>query len=191
MKDGGCTGRAARARLAQLDQRSHLTCAASRRTTDHWAALGNTGWGVGRTCCPTSIRERDANSRGASEYPRRQRTASGAPTSRPDTSLMEAIIRAGRRARRGRRNGRFSTAARARRKAWVYYQSFFTRRGWRCSTASGGYLRPANRQRPQPGGPALTPKSTRVLFDGTRARSGRVSICAPDGKGGGAGQPVK
>ena len=125
---------------------------------DHWAALGNTGWGW-KDVLPHFIRS-EHNSRGASDY-----HGSSGPQwcsdIAPRHELMEAIIRAG-----GElgvpRNDDFNGA----RQEGVGYYQLFTRHGWRCSTATG-YLRPA-RKRPNLE-VRTNAQATRVLFDGTRA----------------------
>ena len=136
---------------------------------DHWAALGNTGWGW-KDVLPHFIRS-EHNSRGASEFHGGDGPQWCSDIA-PRHERMEAIIRAG-----GElgvpRNDDFNGA----RQEGVGYYQLFTRRGWRCSTAAG-YLRAARRR------PNLevrtNAQATRVLFDGTRAvgvayrRGGRI-----------------
>ena len=125
---------------------------------DHWAALGNQGWGW-KDVLPAFIRM-EHNTRGASEY-----HGGDGPQWCSDIGvqheLMEAIIRAGEEIGVPR-NDDFNGA----RQEGVGYYQLFTRRGWRCSSAVG-YLRPA---RKRPNLEVRTgARATRVLFEGTRA----------------------
>ena len=125
---------------------------------NHWAALGNAGWGW-NDVLPAFIRM-EHNTRGASEY----HGAEG-PQWCSDIDvkheLMEAIIDAG--AQLGvPRNDDFNGA----RQEGVGYYQLFTRRGWRCSSAVA-YLRPARRRANLE--VRTGAQVTRVLFDGLRA----------------------
>ncbi len=104
---------------------------------DHWAALGNAGWGW-RDVLPYFIKC-EGNSRGASEY-----HGSDGPLNCSDIGerhpLMDAII-AGANELGVPRNDDFNGA----RQEGVGYYQLFTRNGWRCSTAVG-YLKPARRR---------------------------------------------
>jgi choline dehydrogenase len=125
---------------------------------DRWEALGGRGWGW-KSVLPFFIRMED-NSRGASEL-----HGAGGPQACSDIGerheLMDAIIDAA-----GElgipRNDDFNGA----RQEGVGYYQLFTRRGWRCSSASG-YLRPAERR----GNLRVVPNAhvTRVVFEGARA----------------------
>lgn len=129
-----------------------------REDYDHWAALGNAGWGFDDVL-PCFIRS-EGNSRGADPWHGAQ-----GPLACSDIGethpLMEAIIAAG-----GElgvpRNDDFNGA----RQEGVGYYQLFTRNGWRCSTAVG-YLKPARSRanlRVETGAHA-----TDVLFEGARA----------------------
>lgn len=105
-----------------------------REDYDHWAALGNRGWGYDEVL-PYFIRS-EANQRGASPFhggdgPLRVSDI-GAPH-----ELIEAFI-AGAHEQGVPRNDDFNGA---RQEGAGYYQ-LTTHRGWRCSTAVA-YLRPA------------------------------------------------
>jgi len=129
-----------------------------REDYDHWAALGNAGWGFD-DLLPYFIRS-EGNSRGASEY-----HGGDGPLACSDIGethpLMEAIIAAG--GELGvRRNDDFNGA----RQEGVGYYQLFTRDGWRCSTATG-YLKPVRGRanlRVETGAQA-----TEVLMEGARA----------------------
>lgn len=104
---------------------------------DHWAALGNRGWGW-RDVLPY-FRKSEHNTRGANEY-----HGADGPMWCSDIEekheLMEAIIRGA--AEIGvSRNDDFNGAA----QEGVGYYQLFTRSGWRCSSATA-YLRPARRR---------------------------------------------
>ncbi len=129
-----------------------------REDYDHWAALGNAGWGFDDVL-PYFIRS-ESNSRGADGY-----HGSDGPLACSDIGethpLMEAIIKAG-----GElgvpRNDDFNGA----RQEGVGYYQLFTRNGWRCSTAVG-YLKPARHRanlRVE-----TDAHATAVLFEGARA----------------------
>jgi choline dehydrogenase len=101
---------------------------------DGWAALGNRGWGW-KDVLPYFIRSED-NSRGADAT-----HGAGGPLACTDIGekheLMEAIIGAG--AELGiARNDDFNGG----RQEGIGYYQLFTKKGWRCSTATA-YLRPA------------------------------------------------
>ena len=125
---------------------------------EHWAALGNKGWGW-KDVLPYFLRCED-NSRGASEY-----HATGGPVACTDigekNELIEAVLRGAGEigiARNDDFNGATQEGA-------GYYQ-LFTRKGLRSSSATG-YLRPARRRANldvQTGAHA-----TAVSFEGTRA----------------------
>ena len=104
---------------------------------DHWARLGNDGWGWNEVL-PYFVRS-EHNSRGASAA-----HGGDGPQWCSDIGvkheLMEAIIRAGEELGVPR-NDDFNAG----RQEGVGYYQLFTRRGWRCSTAVG-YLRPARRR---------------------------------------------
>ena len=125
---------------------------------DHWAALGNAGWGW-KDVRPAFIRM-EHNSRGANEH-----HGAGGPQWCSDIEakheLMEAIIRGGEELGVPR-NDDFNGA----RQEGVGYYQLTTKKGWRCSSAVG-YLRPARKR------PNLEVKTdaqaTRVIFEGTRA----------------------
>ena len=125
---------------------------------DHWASLGNEGWGWSDVH-PYFLKS-EHNSRGASEH-----HGGDGPQwcsdIQPRHELMDAIIRAGEELGVPR-NDDFNGA----RQEGVGYYQLFTRRGWRCSSAVG-YLRPARKRpnlRVQTGAHV-----TRVLFEGARA----------------------
>jgi choline dehydrogenase len=125
---------------------------------DHWAALGNAGWGW-KDVRPAFIRM-EHNSRGANEH-----HGADGPQWCSDIEakheLMEAIIRGGEELGVPR-NDDFNGA----RQEGVGYYQLTTRKGWRCSSAVG-YLRPA---RKRPNLEVQTDaQATRVLFEGTRA----------------------
>jgi choline dehydrogenase len=125
---------------------------------DRWESLGNPGWGW-RDVLPYFIRSED-NSRGASEF-----HGAGGPQACSDIGgrheLMEAIIRAGNELQIPR-NDDFNGA----RQEGVGYYQLFTKKGWRCSSATG-YLRPAEMR------PNLRVETeahaTRIVFEGSRA----------------------
>src|SRR6185312_3751469 len=105
---------------------------------DRWLAQGGAGWGW-KDVRPFFIRM-EHNTRGASEWHGADGPQWCSDIGRPH-ELMEAIARGA--AELGvPRNDDFNGA----RQEGVGYYQLFTRRGWRCSTASG-YLRPA-RNRP-------------------------------------------
>jgi len=125
---------------------------------DHWAALGNRGWGW-RDVLPY-FRKSEHNTRGASAY-----HGAGGPMWSSDIEekheLMEAIIRAGNELGVPR-NDDFNGPV----QEGVGYYQLFTRSGWRCSSATA-YLRPAQKRRNlrvETGAHA-----TAVCFEGTRA----------------------
>jgi choline dehydrogenase len=125
---------------------------------DRWESLGNPGWGW-RDVLPYFIRSED-NSRGAGEF-----HGAGGPQACSDIGerheLMEAIIRAGNELGIPR-NDDFNGA----RQEGVGYYQLFTKKGWRCSSATG-YLRPAEMR------PNLRVETeahaTRIVFEGSRA----------------------
>ncbi len=104
---------------------------------DHWAALGNAGWGW-RDVLPYFIKC-EGNSRGAGEF-----HGGDGPLDCSDIverhPLMDAII-AGANELGVPRNDDFNGAQ----QEGVGYYQLFTRNGWRCSTAVG-YLKPARRR---------------------------------------------
>lgn len=125
---------------------------------EHWAALGNKGWGW-RDVLPYFIRC-EHNSRGASEYHGADGPLWCSDIGEPH-ELMEAIIRAA-----GElgipRNDDFNGPV----QEGVGYYQLFTRNGWRWSAADA-YLKPARRR------PNLRVETdayvTRLLFEGSRA----------------------
>jgi choline dehydrogenase len=125
---------------------------------DHWAALGNAGWGW-RDVLPHFVRS-ESNSRGDSEF----HGGSGpqwCSDIAPRHELMEAIIAAGEELGVPRTDD-FNAG----RQEGVGYYQLFTCKGWRCSSAVG-YLRPARKR------PNLEVRTdsqvTRVLFEARRA----------------------
>ena len=125
---------------------------------DHWAALGNAGWGW-KDVLPY-FRKLEANSRGASAF-----HGADGPIACSDIpgrhELIEAII-AGAGELGVPRNDDFN----GERQEGVGYYQLFTRNGWRSST-SVAYLKPARRRpnlRVETGAQA-----ERVLFEGRRA----------------------
>jgi len=125
---------------------------------DHWAALGNAGWGW-RDVQPYFIKC-EGNSRGAGEF-----HGGNGPLACSDIverhPLMDAII-AGANELGVPRNDDFNGA----RQEGVGYYQLFTRKGWRCSTATG-YLKPARRRanlRVETGAQA-----TSLVMEGARA----------------------
>ena len=104
---------------------------------DHWAALGNAGWGW-RDVLPYFIKC-EGNSRGASEYHGGDGPLACTDIREPHP-LMDAII-AGGNELGVPRNDDFNGAQ----QEGVGYYQLFTRNGWRCSTAVG-YLKPACRR---------------------------------------------
>jgi choline dehydrogenase len=125
---------------------------------DHWAALGNAGWGW-KDVRPAFIRM-EHNSRGANEH-----HGAGGPQWCSDIEakheLMEAIIRGGQELGVPR-NDDFNGA----RQEGVGYYQLTTRKGWRCSSAVG-YLRPARKRANLE--VKTDAQATRVIFEGTRA----------------------
>lgn len=125
---------------------------------DAWAAAGNRGWGWNQVL-PYFVRS-ESNSRGASPA----HGASG-PLACSDIGerheLIEAII-AGARGLGVPRNDDFNAGA----QEGVGYYQLFTRRGLRCSTATG-YLRPARSRRNLV--VSTRAQATRVVVDGGRA----------------------
>ena len=136
-----------------------LICVRGQREDyDHWAALGNAGWGY-EDVLPYFIRS-EGNSRGADAW-----HGADGPLACSDIGethpLMEAIIAAGGQLGVSR-NDDFNGA----RQEGVGYYQLFTRNGWRCSTAVG-YLKPARGRsnlRVETGAQA-----TALLFEGARA----------------------
>jgi choline dehydrogenase len=125
---------------------------------DHWLSLGNQGWGW-KDVLPDFLRM-ERNSRGASEL-HGDRGPQWCSDIRGRHELMEAIIRAGEEIGVPRNDDFNGT-----RQEGVGYYQLFTRRGWRCSSATG-YLRPARRR------PNLEVRTgaqaTRILFEARRA----------------------
>lgn len=125
---------------------------------DRWLALGNAGWGW-QDVRPAFIRM-ERNSRGASEY-----HGDAGPQWCSDIGarheLMEAIIRAGEELGVPR-NDDFNGAC----QEGVGYYQLFTRRGWRCSSATG-YLRPARTRANLK--VSTGAQVTRIVFEGKRA----------------------
>jgi choline dehydrogenase len=105
-----------------------------REDYDHWAALGNRGWGYDEVL-PYFIRS-EANQRGAGPYHGGDGPLKVSDIGAPH-ELIEAFI-AGARDQGVPRNDDFNGA---RQEGAGYYQ-LTTHRGWRCSTAVA-YLRPA------------------------------------------------
>ncbi len=127
---------------------------------DHWAALGNPGWGYADVL--PYFRRLEHNVRGANAW-----HGADGPLWASDIGakheLIEAVIEAG--AELGiARNDDFNGAT----QEGVGYYQLNTRRGFRCSTAVA-YLRPARKR------PNLTVETnahaTRIAFDGRRARA--------------------
>ncbi len=125
---------------------------------DRWRDAGNPGWGW-KDVLPY-FRRLESNTRGASEWHGATGPQSCSDIGRPH-ELMEAIIR-GAQELGVPRNDDFNGAA----QEGVGYYQLFTRRGWRCSSATA-YLRPAR------GRPNLEVRTgaqaTRIVFDGSRA----------------------
>jgi choline dehydrogenase len=105
-----------------------------REDYDHWAALGNLGWGYDEVL-PYFIRS-EANQRGADAFHGSEGPLKVSDIGAPH-ELIEAFI-AGARDQGVPRNDDFNGA---RQEGAGYYQ-LTTHRGWRCSTAVA-YLRPA------------------------------------------------
>jgi choline dehydrogenase len=125
---------------------------------DHWAALGNAGWGHADVL--PHFRKLEHNVRGASEW----HGASG-PQWASDIGarheLVEALIAAG--AELGiPRNDDFNGA----RQEGVGYYQLTTRRGFRCSTAVA-YLRPARSRSNL--AIETNARATRIVLEGRRA----------------------
>jgi len=125
---------------------------------DHWAALGNPGWGYADVL--PYFRKLEHNVRGASEW-----HGADGPLWVSDIvarhPLVEALIAAGTEIgipRNDDFNGPTQEGA-------GYYQ-LTTRRGFRCSTAVA-YLRPARRRANL--GVETEAHATRIVFDGRRA----------------------
>ena len=125
---------------------------------DRWEALGNRGWGW-KDVLPYFIRL-EGNSRGASEY-----HGADGPVACSDIGekheLMEAIIGAAN-ALGIPANDDFNGA----RQEGVGYYQLFTRKGWRCSSATA-YLRTAERRANLK--VETNAHAARILFEGTRA----------------------
>ncbi|MBK1681395.1 GMC family oxidoreductase [Rhodocyclus tenuis] len=125
---------------------------------EHWAALGNAGWGWHKVL-PYFVRSED-NQRGASDY-----HGAGGPLAVSDIGapheLMEAII-AGAESIGVARNDDFNGAQ----QEGVGYFQLTTRRGIRCSSATA-YLRPARARRNLR--VETDAQATRLLFSGARA----------------------
>ena len=126
---------------------------------DAWAAAGNRGWGW-QDVFPY-FKMLEANERGESEY----HGATGplaCSDIRDPHELMEATIKAGNELGVPATDD-FNGAS----QEGVGYYQLFTRKGWRCSTATA-YLKPARRRG------NLTVETgahaRRVTFEGTRAR---------------------
>jgi len=125
---------------------------------DHWAALGNAGWGYDDVL-PYFKRAED-NVRGASHY-----HGTGGPVRvsdiPPENELINAFID-GAQEIGVPRNDDFNGEAQ---EGAGYYQ-LTTRRGWRCSSAKA-YLKPAkNRPNLQV---HTNARATKIVFDGRRA----------------------
>lgn len=125
---------------------------------EHWAALGNAGWGW-HEVLPCFVRSED-NQRGASDY-----HGAGGPLAVSDIGapheLMEAII-AGAESIGVARNDDFNGAQ----QEGVGYFQLTTRRGIRCSSATA-FLRPARTRHNLR--VETEAQATRLLFSGTRA----------------------
>jgi len=129
-----------------------------RQDYDHWAALGNPGWGFDDVL--PYFKRTEANVRGESAY----HGASGpvrVSDIRPENELVNAFIRGAEETgvpRNDDFNGETQEGA-------GYYQ-LTTRRGWRCSSAQA-YLKPAKNR------PNLqihtNARATQILFEGRRA----------------------
>ncbi len=125
---------------------------------DHWAALGNEGWGW-KDVLPAFIRM-ESNTRGASDY-HGDRGPQWCSDIGVKHELMEAIIRGGEELGVPR-NDDFNGAA----QEGVGYYQLSTCRGWRCSSAVA-YLRPA---RKRPNLEIRTDaQATRVVMEGRKA----------------------
>jgi len=129
-----------------------------RQDYDHWAALGNPGWGFDDVL--PYFKRAEANVRGESAY----HGASGpvrVSDIRPENELINAFI-AGAGELGVPRNDDFNGEDQA---GAGYYQ-LTTRRGWRCSAARA-YLQPAKNR------PNLqihtNARATQILFEGRRA----------------------
>ena len=125
---------------------------------ERWAALGNKGWGWADVL--PYFRKCEDNSRGASDF-----HGAGGPVACTDIGakheLIEAVVK-GAEELGIPRNDDFNGAQQ---EGAGYYQ-LFTRKGWRCSSATG-YLKPARGRANldvQTGAHA-----TGVIFEGTRA----------------------
>jgi choline dehydrogenase-like flavoprotein len=125
---------------------------------DHWAALGNEGWGW-KDVLPAFIKM-ETNTRGANEY-HGDSGPQWCSDIRAKHELMEAIIGAGEELGVPR-NDDFNGA----RQEGVGYYQLTTRHGWRCSSATG-YLRPARKRANLE--VKTGAQATRILFEGTRA----------------------
>ncbi|MCE2950020.1 MAG: choline dehydrogenase [Betaproteobacteria bacterium] len=129
-----------------------------REDYDHWASLGNAGWGWDDVL--PYFKRCEGNSRGASEYHGGDGPLSASDIGRPH-ELVDAFI-AGAGEAGIPRNDDFNGATQ---EGAGYYQ-LTTRNGLRCSTAVG-YLKPAR------GRPNLRIETEamvdRVLFEGRRA----------------------
>jgi choline dehydrogenase len=126
---------------------------------DHWAALGNPGWGYDAVL--PYFRKLEHNVRGASAW----HGADGplwVSDIRAKHELVEALIRAG-----GEIGIPYNDDFNGATQEGVGYYQLTTHRGFRCSTAVA-YLRPVRRR------PNLTvetgAQATRIAFDGRRAR---------------------
>jgi len=129
-----------------------------RQDYDHWAALGNPGWGFDDVL--PYFKRAEANVRGESAY----HGASGpvrVSDIRPENELINAFIRGAEEIgvpRNDDFNGETQEGA-------GYYQ-LTTWRGWRCSSAQA-YLKPAKNR------PNLqihtNARATQILFEGRRA----------------------
>jgi len=125
---------------------------------DHWASLGNSGWGFADVL--PYFKRAEANVRGASAY----HGASGSvrvsdiPTK---NELIEAFIQGA-----GELGVPRSDDFNGERQEGAGYYQLTTRRGWRCSSAQA-YLKPARKR------PNLhlhtNARATRIVFEGQRA----------------------
>src|SRR5699024_6432134 len=124
---------------------------------DHWAALGNSGWGWNDVL--PYFKKAEHQQRGANDY-----HGADGPLWVSDTTeqveLCDAFIGAGQ-AIDIPRNDDFNGA----KQEGVGYFQFTTRKGWRCSAATA-YLRPARRR----SNLHIKTKAlcTRLIMEGTR-----------------------
>jgi choline dehydrogenase len=125
---------------------------------DRWASLGNRGWGW-RDVKPYFIKL-ERNTRGASDYHGAEGPLWCSDITEPN-ELMDAIV-AGAKELGVPCNDDFNGAT----QEGVGYFQLFTRKGWRCSSATA-YLKPARRR--QNLRVETDAHVTQILFEGRRA----------------------